>query len=210
MALNAITMSATHAAISQKGILANSLAIAITKATRIHRPKAGSRAAILRRNAATWTLATKLASEFDRNNRRSLQRSELGEKPTRWVRLTVIPIGPNFESDHIPELASQGRVEEATWMEALMRNTLIGLLSLLGLTLFPGIAAAQSNTAIGVGTGAVTGAVVGGPVGAVVGGVVGGSVGAATEPHRYRVYRPHRRVAYHRHYRHHPRRYSRY
>jgi hypothetical protein len=88
-----------------------------------------------------------------------------------------------------------------------MRNTLIGLAWLVGLALFPGIAAAQSNTAIGVGTGAVTGAVVGGPVGAVVGGVVGGSVGAATEPRRYRVYRPHRRVAYHRH---HPRRYSRY
>ena len=91
-----------------------------------------------------------------------------------------------------------------------MRNTLIGLASLLGLALSPDIAGAQSNTAIGVGTGAVTGAVVGGPVGAVVGGVVGGSVGAATEPRRYRVYRPHRRVAYHRHYRHHPRRYSRY
>src|SRR3954463_6778310 len=66
MALNAITMSAAHAAISQKRVLANSLAIAITKATRIHRPKAGSRAAILNRNAATWTLATKLAPEFDR------------------------------------------------------------------------------------------------------------------------------------------------
>ena len=57
-----------------------------------------------------------------------------------------------------------------------------GLASLLELTLFPGIAAAQSNTAIGVGPGAVTGAVVGGPVGAVVGAVVGGLVGAATEP----------------------------
>ena len=40
-----------------------------------------------------------------------------------------------------------------------MRNTLIGLASLLGLALFPDIAGAQSNTAIGVGTGAVTGAV---------------------------------------------------
>ena len=60
MALNAITMSAAHAAISQKQVLANSLAIAITKAIRIHRPKAGSRAAILNRNAATWSLATKL------------------------------------------------------------------------------------------------------------------------------------------------------
>ena len=66
MALNAITMSAAHAAISQQRLLANSLAIAITKASRIHRPKAGSRAAILNRNAATWSLATKLASEFDR------------------------------------------------------------------------------------------------------------------------------------------------
>lgn len=52
MALNAITMSAAHAAISQQRVLANSLAIAITKAIRIHRPKAGSRAAILNRNAA--------------------------------------------------------------------------------------------------------------------------------------------------------------
>src|SRR3954469_6400178 len=68
MALNAITMSAAHAAISQKRVLANSVAIAITKATRIHRPKAGSRAAILNRNAATWSLATKLASEFERTN----------------------------------------------------------------------------------------------------------------------------------------------
>jgi hypothetical protein len=102
-----------------------------------------------------------------------LQRRGRGEKSTPWVRLTVIPIDLDFGSGHIPELASQGRVEEATWMEALMRSTLIGLASLLGLALFPGIAAAQSNTAIGVGTGAVTGAVVGGPVGAVVGGVVG-------------------------------------
>ena len=82
MALNAITMSAAHAAISQKRVLANSLAIAITKASRIHRPKAGSRAAILNRNAATWSLATKLASEFDRTiadhcSEESLERSPL-------------------------------------------------------------------------------------------------------------------------------------
>jgi hypothetical protein len=66
MAWNVTTMSATHAAISQKRVLANSLANAITKAIRIHRQKAGSRAAILNRNAATWSLATKLASEFNR------------------------------------------------------------------------------------------------------------------------------------------------
>jgi hypothetical protein len=82
MALNAITMSAANAAISQKRVLASSLAIAITKATRIHRPKAGSRAAILNRNAATWSLATKLASEFARTiadhcSEESLERSLL-------------------------------------------------------------------------------------------------------------------------------------
>ena len=92
-----------------------------------------------------------------------------------------------------------------------MRSTVIGLASLLGLALFPGIAAAQSNTAIGVGTGAVTGAVVGGPVGAVVGGVVGWDRlerlrSRAGTGYTVRI----AGLAYHRHYRHHPRRYSRY
>ena len=52
MALNAITMSVAHALSASSDSLANSLAVAITKAIRICRPKAGSRAAILNRNAA--------------------------------------------------------------------------------------------------------------------------------------------------------------
>ena len=210
MALNAITMSAVHAAISQKRVLANSLVIAITKATRIHRPKAGSRAAILNRNAATWSLATKLGSEFDRTiadhcSERAWREAHLPGKADGY------PYRPRFWGALLSRNSPHGvALKRRPGWRRLMRNTLIGLASLLGLALSPDIAAAQSNTAIGVGTGAVTGAVVGGPVGAVVGGVVVGSVGAATEPRRYRVYRPHRRVAYHRHYRHHPRRYSRY
>jgi hypothetical protein len=96
MALNVITMSAADAAISQKRVLANSLANAITKAIRIHRPKAGSRAAILNRNAATWSLATKLASEFNRTIADHCSEGGLGGKPTLWVSLTVIPIGPDL------------------------------------------------------------------------------------------------------------------
>jgi hypothetical protein len=92
-----------------------------------------------------------------------------------------------------------------------MRKILIAVVSLAALAAFPQIATAQGTTAVGIGTGAATGAVVGGPVGAVVGGVVGGAVGASAEPRRYRaypryrtgayghrrVYRSHRRIAYH-------------
>jgi uncharacterized membrane protein len=70
-----------------------------------------------------------------------------------------------------------------------MRKTVITLVSLAALTMFPSLASAQNRTAVGVGTGAVAGAVVGGPIGAAVGGAIGGVIGARTDQRRYRSYR---------------------
>jgi uncharacterized membrane protein len=75
-----------------------------------------------------------------------------------------------------------------------MRKTVLVLASLVGLSLHPSLALAQSSTAVGVGTGAVAGAVVGGPIGAALGGVIGGVVGASAERPRARVYRTRRSV----------------
>jgi outer membrane lipoprotein SlyB len=79
-----------------------------------------------------------------------------------------------------------------------MRKFLILATSLLALPAATG-ASAQSNTTVGVGTGAVTGAFIAGPIGAVVGGVAGGFIGAASEAPRRRytrrAHRP-RRPAY--------------
>ena len=67
----------------------------------------------------------------------------------------------------------------------------------------PKPAAAQSQTAVGLGTGVVAGALLGGPIGAVVGGMAGAALGASAHRPRYRVYRPVRRNAYRSYYRHH-------
>lgn len=84
-----------------------------------------------------------------------------------------------------------------------MRKFLIAAASFAALAALPGLAAAQSNTTVGVGTGAVAGAVVGGPIGAVVGGVAGGFIGASTERRRSYRYRraSHRRYRHSRRYR---------
>jgi hypothetical protein len=76
-----------------------------------------------------------------------------------------------------------------------MRIIAIALSSLV-LVLAPSLARAQSNTALGAGSGVVAGAVLGGPIGAVIGGVAGAAIGASTERPRYRGYR--RRAAYQR------------
>lgn len=55
----------------------------------------------------------------------------------------------------------------------------------------PAVALAQSNTALGAGSGILAGALVGGPIGAVVGGVGGALIGSGTEPRRH-YYRPYR------------------
>jgi hypothetical protein len=84
-----------------------------------------------------------------------------------------------------------------------MRKTMIALALLAAVPALPGVALAQSSTAVGAGTGALAGAVVGGPIGLVVGGVVGGAVGSTREPRRYRVYRgPRHGYAHRRSYRH--------
>ncbi len=70
-----------------------------------------------------------------------------------------------------------------------MRFAIFALGFIAALTLRPDLAAAQSSTTLGVGTGAVAGAIVAGPIGAVVGGVAGGFIGSANEPRRYRAYR---------------------
>ena len=69
-----------------------------------------------------------------------------------------------------------------------MRKLLILAASLMTFSAATG-ASAQSNTTLGVGTGAVTGAFIAGPIGAVVGGVAGGFIGAASEPPRRRYTR---------------------
>lgn len=70
-----------------------------------------------------------------------------------------------------------------------MRKLVLAVCALAALVAVPDIAAAQSSTTLGVGTGAVAGAIVGGPIGAVVGGVAGGFIGANNEPRRYRAAR---------------------
>lgn len=67
-----------------------------------------------------------------------------------------------------------------------MRHAVFALCAFV-LMLAPNLAAAQSSTTLGVGSGAVAGAIVGGPIGAVIGGVAGGLIGANQEPRRYRA-----------------------
>lgn len=71
-----------------------------------------------------------------------------------------------------------------------MSKTIVAAASLVVLLAFPTVAAAQRNTTVGVGAGAVAGAIVAGPVGAVVGAVAGGVIGASSE--RRRTYRARR------------------
>jgi len=72
-----------------------------------------------------------------------------------------------------------------------MRKVLATLF-LVGALAVPQVAAAQSRTTLGVGSGAVAGALVGGPIGAVAGAVVGGFVGNSSERGRRHVRRGHR------------------
>lgn len=75
-----------------------------------------------------------------------------------------------------------------------MRRTFLAL-ALAGWLAAPQSASAQSNTTLGVGSGAVAGALVGGPIGAVAGAVIGGVVGSLSERVGRRHLRPGRRHA---------------
>src|SRR4051812_45237977 len=65
----------------------------MTKARRIHRPKAGSRAAILNRNAATWSLVTKLDCKFDGSITDHNSERGLTNRTNRFVSLMIIVSG---------------------------------------------------------------------------------------------------------------------
>ena len=73
---------------------------------------------------------------------------------------------------------------------------LLVILALLAVLIVPRPATAQSNTALGIGTGVVAGALVAGPVGAVVGGLAGAAVGSSMPRPRYGAYRPVRRTVH--------------
>jgi hypothetical protein len=65
--------------------------------------------------------------------------------------------------------------------ETDMRNKLLLIAALGGLTFMPLAAHAEGGAAAGAATGVVGGAIVGGPIGAVVGGVAGAAVGGSAD-----------------------------